>query len=181
MTMSDDKRTEREPKKLPGPVQAEDARRAAAETVLLHLREGETMEAAALAAGMSHDTLQRWRKADPPFDAAVGQARAAGRAARAEVIARALYAAAEKVATDPRYTTAAIFALKNLDPVHWRDSHEISGPGGGAIPIQVVLFGVPAGQESLQEAPDELERLAHATDDDVHPGAVVAAEPTPKA
>ena len=154
--MNDDKRTEREPKKLPGPVQAEDARRAAAETVLLHLREGETMAAAALAAGMSHDTLTRWRKADAAFDAAAGEARAVGRATRAEVIARALYAAAEKVATDPRYTTAAIFALKNLDPVHWRDSHEISGLGGGAIPLQIVMFGTPP---SLEESPDDGEAL----------------------
>ena len=171
--MDNDERTEREPKKLPGPVQAEDARHAAAETVLLHLREGETMEAAALAAGMSHDTLQRWRKADPPFDAAVGQARAAGRAARAEVIARALYAAAEKVADDPRFTTAAIFALKNLDPANWRDNHEISGPGGGAIPLQIVMFG---GMET-----DELERLAHATDDDPPITSALATEPAPKA
>ena len=113
------------------------------------LDRGETIDSAARLMGLTYQGLYCRRQTDSQLNAAIEQANERGRVRQAGRIATKLYAGAEKCADDPRFTTAAIFALKNLDPAHWRDSHEISGPGGGAIPMQIVMFGTPPG------APDD--------------------------
>lgn len=105
--------------------------------VLGALEEGETWEAASLRSGYSYRTVHRWMDDDPDFAAAATKARKVGRSLRAGVIERALFAGAAQAAEDPRFTTAAIFALKNLRPDEWRDEQHqhVSGADGG--PIQV--------------------------------------------
>jgi len=121
--------------------------------MLAALQDGETIDAAAVLMGISYSALYVRRQKDPALDAAVKQANALGRNRIAERIAKKLYSGADKCDVDPRFTTAAIFALKNLDPQNWRDTHEISGPGGGAIPMQIVMFGAP--HEAEPDTPDE--------------------------
>ena len=121
------------------------------------LEDGQTIDAAAVLMGISYSALYVRRQKDPVLDAAVKLANSCGRNRISERIAKHLYAGAEKCDEDPRFTTAAIFALKNLDPQHFRDSHEISGPNGGAIPMQIVMFGSP-----IEAEPD--------SDDDTDPG-----------
>jgi len=122
---------------------AERAWKPTEQAMLAALKNGETIDAAAVLMGISYSALYVRRQKDPVLDAAVKLANSCGRNRISERIAKHLYAGAEKCDEDPRFTTAAIFALKNLDPQNWRDSHEISGPGGGAIPMQIVMFGTP--------------------------------------
>ena len=62
--------------------------------------------------GRGRRTIWRWTKEDPDFAGILEEARQVGRLKRADDIGQALYAA------------AAIFALKNPDPQHWRDRYE---------------------------------------------------------
>jgi len=130
-------------KKSERATEAAQIRDEAARAICEALEEGQTMESAARAGGIAYRTLFDWRRGDPRLDEQVKAASAVGRSVRAEKIARALYAGAEKCADDPRFTTCAIFALKNLDPAHWRDQHDISGPGGSPIAISIIQFGQP--------------------------------------
>jgi len=100
------------------------------EAILAALAEGQTMEAAAAAGGIGRTTLWGRCREDGAFAAHVAQARDEGRKLRADTIAAALFAGAEKVRDDPRFTTCAIFALKNLDPEHWRDAYDQRFSGG---------------------------------------------------
>jgi len=118
------------------------------------LRAGQTMESSAGILSLSYSGVFARRKRDPAFDAAVKDASTEGRKLQAAKIAKALYEGAEKMGQDPRFTTAAIFALKNLDPEHWRDQHDISGPGGASIPIQIVTFGGGVDAEVEADAVD---------------------------
>jgi len=117
------------------------------------LEGGECLETVGRLLGIGYSALYKRRQSDPQLDAAIMAATEQGRKTQAIRIAKSLYQGAEKCGDDSRFTTAAIFALKNLDPAHWRDSHEISGPGGGAIPIQIVMFGTPI--EAGADSPDE--------------------------
>jgi len=110
------------------------------------LAAGETVASAAAKGGLAERTYYDHKKADPEFAAACDQARRDGDDKRADELESVLHTGAGLAATDPRYTTQLIFALKNLRPKKWRDSHEISGPGGGAIPLQIIMFGEPPAQ-----------------------------------
>lgn len=80
--------------------------------------------------GVCIDTITEWKKVHPDFSASVKRGRAKG----AKVWEDRLATIATK---NEGNATAAIFALKNRLPTEWRDKteQELSGPGGGAIPI----------------------------------------------
>jgi transposase-like protein len=59
--------------------------------ILNALRAGNTREAAAAYAGMSHDTLTRWRRADASFRRAVDEAEATAEVRMATVVADAAF------------------------------------------------------------------------------------------
>jgi len=114
---------------------------AAIEQAIAQIEQGISINSACDVAGISPLTLWRRRREDAELEQRFCEAHAAGRALRADAIAAALFAGAEKVADDPRFTTAAIFALKNLDPGNWRDRSEIDHHHGGInIQINVVPY-----------------------------------------
>ena len=119
------------------------------------LEAGETQDSAARLMGLTYQGLYCRRQTDQQLNAAVEAANVVGRVRQAGRIAKALYSGAEKCGEDARFTTAAIFALKNLDPQNFRDSHEISGPGGGAIPLQIIMFGEPPAQPDDETDPGD--------------------------
>ena len=88
--------------------------------ILDALAEGYTMRAAARRGGISQRTLYARMGDDAAFAAQVADARRCGREKRADELAENLFEAAEKCATDPRFTTACIYAPKNLDLENWR-------------------------------------------------------------
>jgi transposase len=88
--------------------------------ILDALADGFTMRSAARRGGISQRTLYDRLGQDADFAAEVAQARKIGRERRADELGEKLFESAETCATDPRFTTACIFALKNLDPQHWR-------------------------------------------------------------
>jgi hypothetical protein len=95
--------------------------------VLAVLREGHTFaSAAAVGMGASHDVLERRRKEKPEFDEACKLAQAVGKAKRLKNLTAVLYGAAGQAGEDPRFTTALIFALKNLDPENFRDRSDLN-------------------------------------------------------
>ena len=119
------------------------------------LRAGQTTDVAAGIMGLTYAGVYARRQKDSAFDAEAKAANAEGRRLIAAKIAKSLYSGAEKCDADPRFTTAAIFALKNLDPEHWRDQHDISGPGGTAIPITIIQFGQPDEAETHETDPGD--------------------------
>ena len=78
------------------------------------------MRSAARRGGVSLRTLYTRLRADAAFAAQVADARWMGRKRRADELGKKLFEAAEKCADNPRFTTACIFALKNLAPEKWR-------------------------------------------------------------
>ena len=82
------------------------------------------MRTAAHRGGISQRTLYDRLGQNADFAAEVAQARKIGRERRADELGEKLFESAEKCATDPRFTTACIFALKNLDPENWRDNYD---------------------------------------------------------
>jgi len=102
---------------------AEDADR---EAILESLRGGHTLAAAAAAGGLSSRALFNWRRRDREWSKQVEEARDLGRRRRTEELEDVLFQGAEKVLADPRYQTSIIFALRNLDPEHWRDGHDLN-------------------------------------------------------
>ena len=123
------------------------------ENALEALRDGQTYESAAGASGMCLRTLELHRRENPQLDAACMEARLAGKQLIAGRIARSMYAGAEKVCDDPRYTGAACFALTNLAPDEFRNTQDIRVRGGLAVGITDLTH-------------EEAERLSDATDDD---------------
>ncbi len=104
-------------------------------------------------------------RANPAYARAVAEARAEGRRTRAAQLERVLYQSAQKAADDPRYTTALIFALKNLDPEHFRDVHEQRiGPTADGQPIRFtfkigtanILDNAAGGAAALPPPPPKL-------------------------
>jgi len=91
------------------------------EAILAALRRGCPVQTAARLGGVAYSTVLERLAGDDGFRQAFDEARAEGRERRADELEAVLYEGAMKVATDPRYTGAAIFALCNLDPEHWRN------------------------------------------------------------
>ena len=120
--------------------------------ILAAIADGETVESAAAKGDIGATTFWNRRQADPEFAAAYEVAKLQGKRKRTAQLTKVLYEGAGKASEDPRFTTQLIFALKNIAPQEFRDVHEISGPGGGAIPLQVVMFGQPVERE-----PDQIE------------------------
>jgi hypothetical protein len=105
--------------------------------------------------GVTRQTWDNWKKAHPKFFAALKS----WKAEADHKVERSLYERAtgyehpeDKIFNDggkalivpttkryPPDTTAAIFWLKNRNPDEWRDRHELTGPGGGGIQVQVIL------------------------------------------
>ena len=121
--------------------------------------------------GVNVDTIYEWKKVHASFSDAIKDGkfiadaevadklfkRATGYEHQAvKIVADAKTGAEHSVEYTERYppdTTAAIFWLKNRRPDLWRDrvEQQLSGPGGGAIPIQsTVTFVRPPERE--QEA-----------------------------
>ena len=116
--------------------------------LILELRvSGRTWGEIAEAVGVNRLTLWDWRKKDLEFSKKCDAASDRG----VDRIEDAMQAAASKVADDPRYTTAAIFSLKNRRPERWRDVQKVEHSG------RVQL-------EHMSE--DELRRMAHTLDED---------------
>ncbi len=76
---------------------------------------------AAKCLGIERNTIKAWRRNDEQFEAACEYARQM----TVERVEDAMYEAALKVSENPRYTTAAIFWLKNRSPGRWRDVHNV--------------------------------------------------------
>lgn len=119
---------------------------------ILKMREtGATWKEVAKALNCSRSTLHNWRVADDEFAKACEVAGEIG----LETIEDALFVAAAKVADDPRYTTAAIFFLKNRRPERWRD---------------VKAYQHSGRMEFAHLSTEELERMAHAAGHDEDDG-----------
>ena len=97
--------------------------------VLKGMRLGQSIEQAALMAGVTRDTVKNWRAADPVFDAACA-------GARAELEARML-ANIEIAAKDPKTWAAAAWKLERIFPDRYGRSTkmEVTGKGGGPIKV----------------------------------------------
>ena len=98
--------------------------------LLVALYEQGTVSSAARKVGLSHSTVRNWRDRDAAFDAAIIQVDEEC----IQRVERALYR--DALAGD---TTAKIFYLKGKRPKVWHDRArlEVSGPGGGPVPVQV--------------------------------------------
>jgi hypothetical protein len=108
----------------------------------------------AAALHVSRMTLYLWRRSDPELVRALQEATEAG----TDALEDALHRGAMQVASEPKYTTAAIFTLKNRRPGVWQDR-------APAPAVQVTL--------NLSELPqDEINRLRHA----IRPVAIEARE-----
>lgn len=89
---------------------------------------GLSLTAAAADLGFCKDTIYEWEKKYPEFADALKLARGK----------RTLFLEKQLLTgeSSPK-VTAAIFALKNAAPDEWREKHEISGPDGGPIVVQI--------------------------------------------
>jgi len=92
---------------------------------------------------IGRSTLYRWRAGDDDFADECEKAGEAG----IRIIEDAVIAGAAKVVDDPRYTTLAIFTLKNRAGGRWRDVQDHRFSGG------LDMRGIDQ---------EELERMAHA-------------------
>jgi len=86
--------------------------------ILTSLESGAMLDAAAKAAGISRQTLWRWRREDPDFNAQVEEALMS----RIGVVEDALYEAAQR-----GNITAIVFFLCNRARHRWRDLRHIEG------------------------------------------------------
>lgn len=117
--------------------------------------------AAAKAARISRKTVYERRAEDKDFaelwDDAIEQAadmleREAVRRAYTGTL-RPIYQGGEKVGSVREYSdTLMIFLLKGARPGKYRENHkvEVSGPGGGAIPIREIVIERPAAPEEAE-------------------------------
>ena len=104
--------------------------------ILEALRVGATYRAACEYAGVSDDSLARWRAADAGFAEALKSACAQAYMRNLGII--------QKAAT--KMWQAAAWWLERKFPEEWarRDRFEHTGPGGGPIPVQHDLSKLPA-------------------------------------
>ena len=103
-----------------GPKKAEELRRLKKE-VVCKLRAGCSYTKTAEKLGIERNSIKKWRDTDEQFLAACEYAREMA----IERVEDALYEAALKVVENSRYTTAAIFFLKNRAPKPWRDVQNV--------------------------------------------------------
>ena len=89
--------------------------------VITKLRGGCSYTKAAEQLHIERNSIKHWRDTDEHFRAACEYAREMS----VERVEDAMYEAALKVSENPRYTTAAIFWLKNRCPGRWRDVKEV--------------------------------------------------------
>lgn len=101
------------------------------------LREGYSIAAFAGHIGVARSTVYKWIDEHEDFSDAVKTGQA-GAVLWWEKANRALALGGEGNAT------AIVFGLKNRAPDEWRDikATELSGPNGGAIPVQAVEWNV---------------------------------------
>ena len=121
--------------------------------MLLAVREHGSLACAARAVGVSRMTVYNWKDDDPAFEAAILQAQEGAW----DALERSMYQRA--CAGD---TIAAIFMLKGRRPKVWHDKArlEVSGPGGGPIPVQVA----PEEAQELRETARQLREAKGSTD-----------------
>ena len=118
---------------------------------LANFKEGRYICAAARKTGVNPSTVWDWRQDDEEFCKAfdamrilVEQQIIAKLEAEADRrgfsgVVRGIYHKGERVAEEREYSdTLLIFRLKGLSPEKYRERHELSGPGGGAIPVKLV-------------------------------------------
>ena len=117
MTQATDKPTVAHRKR--GPKKTTEIRRLK-KAVIDKLRAGCSYTSAAEQLGIERNSIKAWRDSDELFEAACNYAREMA----VERVEDALYEAALKVADNSRYTTAAIFFLKNRAPARWRDAND---------------------------------------------------------
>ena len=118
MSQSKHNKPRKAPKRGPKkPVEIRRLKRA----VLGKLEAGFSYRGAASELSIERNSIKAWRNKDEQFDVACLDARESA----IERVEDALYEAAVKVSENPRYTTAAIFFLKNRCPSRWRDVKEI--------------------------------------------------------
>jgi len=89
------------------------------------LAAGGLVREAAEFAGVSAETLRRWRHADADYAAAWELAWQDG----ADQLEDTLQTCAEHACHDPRYQTSLIFSLKNRRPDRWRDVQDLRHTG----------------------------------------------------
>lgn len=108
-------------------------------TIIDALREGLSISSACDRAGIARQTYYDWRAGDPEFVAACESAIEQG-TDKLEDIA---YHRATRLRDGS--DTLLIFLLKARRPERYRETikQEISGPGGGAIPIRSVVVPLP--------------------------------------
>ena len=125
--------------------------------VISSLAAGFSYTGAAEQVGTQRNTIKAWRDSDEQFDAACQDARESA----IERVEDALYAAAKKVETDSKFTTAAIFYLKNRDPANWRDVKDFRHTND----IRQALENLPP--DKLRRLADSLESLEEITEGEV--------------
>lgn len=100
---------------------------------------------------ISRNTIAGWLKDDEQFEAKYEEARQAS----VEKVEDALYVAARQVVKDAKFTTAAIFYLKNRDPGNWRDVKDFRHSSGFREALEKLspdkLRRLASGLESLEE------------------------------
>ena len=89
--------------------------------VISKVRGGCSYTKAAEQLGIERNTIKNWQDADSVFKSACEYAREMS----VERVEDAMHEAALKVNENPRYTTAAIFFLKNRCPGRWRDVKDV--------------------------------------------------------
>ena len=98
--------------------------------MLLAVRRHGSLSCAARAVGIGRRTVYGWKDDDDAFSLAIEEAQEGA----IDALERSMYERAQ--AGD---TIAAIFMMKGLRPKRWHDKArlEVSGPGGGPVPVQV--------------------------------------------
>lgn len=117
--------------------------------MLLAVRRHGSLSCAARAVGIGRQTVYDWKEGDEAFALAIHQAQeGAIDALERSMLERAM-------AGD---TVAGIFMLKGYRPRRWHDRArlEVSGPGGGPIPVW------PGSEDERQELMETARRLAEA-------------------
>lgn len=130
------------------------------EQVIEHMKDGASLTSFAAEIGVARSTINEWIDQNYEFSEAVKRAKAKC-AAWWERLGRKN---AEKGGGN---ATLVIFGLKNMAGEDWRErsSMELSGPAGGAIPIEdqttprnlarEIAFALAAGQKANKEQTEE--------------------------
>lgn len=114
------------------------------EAIVEHMRDGASIASFAAEIGVARSTIQEWERVHPEFSVAVSRAKAC--------CAAWWEKAARKVALEGGgngQSTMIVFGLKNMGRDDWSDkqTHELSGPDGGAIPVATTVRIVGFGEE----------------------------------